>query len=158
MNENENVTIPETETDYIQAINDLKANSVSREQYMKVKDENSRLLDALVKGETIEQTKTEPVDVDKLRREFFDVGQSQTYLQRMEKMLKIREELIAQGKPDPFVPEGKNIVATDEDIALANRVAEGFQHCVDVAEGDNLVFINEFQRITADTMPMRRKK
>ena len=58
--------------------------------------------------------------------------------------------MIAEGKPDPFLPIGKQIMPTNEDIEAANRVAEVFQSCVDYAEGDSAVFTNELQRRTID--------
>ena len=64
---------------------------------------------------------------------------------------------MAEGKPDPFAPQGKLITASDEDLAAAQKVADALQHCVEVAEGDNLVFTNELQRILIDSVPMRRR-
>ena len=60
-----------------------------------------------------------------------------------------------EGNPDPFLPAGHNVVATDTDRAAAQKVAEAVKHCIDVAEGDSLVFTNELQRLTADVNLMR---
>lgn len=153
----ENVVTTETETDYIQAINDIKANSVPKEQYMKLKNENSKLLDAIVNGQEIEVPKKEPTDIAKLRTELYGSGQTLSNLDYWTKTLQLRDAIIAGGKPDPFCPQGKNIIATEEDKMLAKKVADTVQHCIDIADGDNLVFTNELQRLTVDTAPIRRK-
>lgn len=56
------------EVDYVQAINDLKANSVPKDQYAKLKEENSRLLKSIINGETIDVAATEAVDINKIRK------------------------------------------------------------------------------------------
>ena len=58
--------------------------------------------------------------------------------------------MISEGKPDPFLPIGEQILPTDEDVAAANKVAAVLQECVDYAEGDSAVFTNELQRRLVD--------
>lgn len=156
MSEQDNVIVEEG-TDYIAAINEIKANSVDKKLYDKVKDENKRLLDTLISGGQIEAPREE-VDVDELRKDLYGGGPSISNLDYWTKTMKLREALIERGDKDPFLPAGSKVIATDEDIAAANRVADGIQHCIDVAGGDNLVFTNELQRIMVDTVPMRRRK
>lgn len=157
MNENENKNKPEEieEPDYIGMIQDLKANTVPKEAYKKVVEENSRLMDTLINGGTIEAP--EPVDIKQLRDSLFGNGQGMSNLEYCSKALKLREAIMAEGKPDPLAPQGKLITASDEDLAAAQKVADALQHCVEVADGDNLVFTNELQRIMIDGVPMRRR-
>lgn len=158
MNENETRTQEAEGVDYIAAIEELKANSVNRELYNKLKDENSRLLNTLISGGQLEVQPEEKVDMNQLRKELYGGDQAMSNLDYWTKTMKLREAIIESGKPDPFTPQGKNIVATDEDKAAAQKVADGIQHCIDIAEGDNLVFTNELQRIMVDTAPIRRRK
>ena len=54
-NNNENVNVNENEKsvdDFIQEVNDLKANSVSKEEYNKVVEEKKTLMKALIDGNT----------------------------------------------------------------------------------------------------------
>lgn len=159
---NENLTKDQetenTEIDYISAINELKANTVDREKYNKLKDENQRLLNTLVSGGQIEVPTEEKVDVSQLRKELYSNGDNLSNLDYWTKTMKLREALMDAGKPDPFIPQGKNIVATDADRAAAQKVADGIQHCIDVADGDSSIFTNELQRITVDIIPTRRRK
>lgn len=160
-NEQNNTTIDEgMETDYLAVISDLKANSVDREKYNKLKNENQRLLETLVKGGQIEADKTTPKEsMADLRKALYGNGCGElSNLDYWDKTLKLREMIMEEGKPDPFVLTGRNIVATDADRATAQKVAEVVQHCIDVAEGDSSIFTNELQRLTADTKPIRRSR
>lgn len=144
-------------TDYIAAINELKQNSVDRSKYDQLKADNKRLLETLVNGQQIELPKAKPdVDLDTLRHNTFKDDQSN--LEYITNALALRDALIESGQPDPFLPTGKKIVPTDEDIATANRVAQVLKECVEYAEGDSQIFTNELMRRTVDTGPIKRKK
>lgn len=136
-------------TDYIAAIKELKENSVDRSKYEALKAENKKLLDSIVNGTEIAQQQTEEKkSVEELRKNY--LKEDQTNLEYIENTLKLREALMAEGKPDPFLPIGNQILPTDEDIATANKVADVLQQCVDYAEGDSSVFTNELQRRIVD--------
>ena len=142
-------------TDYIEAIQALKENSVDRAKYEALRADNKRLLDAVVNGQTVENTVKPQVDIQALRNELFN-KENQTNLQYVENALKLRTALIESGEQDPFLPYGSKIVPTDEDIATANRVAAVLQECIDYADGDSAIFTNEVQRRTVDTAPRRK--
>ena len=142
-------------TDYIAAIKELKENSVDRQKYDALKADNKRLVEALVNGQTIETNSKPQVDIQALRNALFR-NENQTNLQYVENALKLRNALIESGEPDPFIPQGSKVIATNEDIAAAERVATVLQECIDYAEGDSQVFTNELQRRTVDTMPRRK--
>ena len=138
--------------DYIQAINDLKAKSVDKAEYDKVKADNKRLLDAIVNGATADEEPKAPVlrEPQEIRKELFTSDASLSNLEYAQKALELRTSLISKGETDPFLPSGKQILATNEDIEAANRVASVLQECVEYAQGDNAVFTNELQRRTID--------
>lgn len=148
------------ETDYISVINELKANSVPLDKFNKVKDENKKLLDSLVRGDSISQDQVKPrPSMDDLRRDLYGSGSdSLTNLDYWTKTLELRDQIIESGAEDPFVPQGHNIVATEEDRAAAQRVADVVKHCIDVADGDSLVFTNELQRRTADVNMLKARR
>ena len=64
-------TSTETEFDPVQAINELKKNTVSKEEYNKVKAEKDKYLRALIEGSQVADEKKEPVDIDALRKSLF---------------------------------------------------------------------------------------
>lgn len=136
-------------TDYIAAIKELKENSVDRSKYDALKAENKKLLDSIVNGTEIAQAPVEEKkSVEDLRRAY--LKEDQTNLEYITNTLKLREALMAEGKPDPFLPIGEQILPTDDDVAKAQHVAEVLQECVDYAEGNSDVFTNELQRRLVD--------
>lgn len=148
----------DTAQDYISAINELKQNSVSREEYTKLREENKRLLKTITNGgyggdqsKVVEEKK----DLNELRKELFT--KEHNNLEYCTKALELRNECIKQGHPDPFLPIGSRVSPTDEDIAAANRVAQALEACIENSNGDSAWFTNELQRITVD-VPIPRKK
>ena len=135
-------------TDYITAIKELKEKSVDRSKYDQLRAENKKLLDSIVNGTPVEVAKEDKKSVEELRASYLKEDQSN--LEYITNTLKLREALIAEGKPDPFLPVGNQIMPTDEDVNTANKVAQVLQECVDYAEGDSAVFTNELQRRMVD--------
>ena len=147
-------TIEDTglETNYLEVIQELKQTTVPREQYNKQLEENRKLLNAIVNGENIPNAteETDKPNAADLRKKLFN--ETHSNLEYVETALALRDAVIAEGGEDPFVPQGRKISATREDYALAEKVAQGFKHCIEYANGDSAVFTNELQRITKDTV------
>lgn len=159
MNENEkNPTTEETEeNDYIQAINELKANTVDKSQYEKLKAENKKLLDSLVSGQTPEIAKiVEKPDINELRKKLFNPDNNLSNLEYVDNMLKLRNALIENGERDPFLPIGEKVEITSDTVQKAEKVANALQDCVDYAEGDSGIFTAQLQRIMKDNGPIKR--
>lgn len=156
-NDNENVELTEDNNQYIETIKKMKESMVDRADYDKLKRENKELLDSVLNGADYEApAQEEKVDINKLREDLF-AGDNNN-LEFVEKALKLRTELIENGEPDPFLPVGKQITPTDDDIASAERVAKVLQECVDYAQGDSQIFTTELQRRTIDTnLNVKRK-
>lgn len=147
------------ETDYIAAITELKEQSVPKEQYAKLKEENAKLLRSLINGEEIEGIDQTPApDVSELRKQLFSGEAQLNNLEYVTRVLELRNQLILEGKRDPFLPYGEKIAPTAEDVEGANRVAKILQECVDYADGDSTIFTNELQRVMIDTAPARAAK
>ena len=146
------------ETDYVAAIEEMKRNTVSREQFDKMKQENKRLLDALTSGQTIEQKVEAPAKKTVAELANALMNGSSNNLNYCKTALELRERMMEEGMDDPFVPRGQKISPTREDYELAQRVADGIQSCIDYADGDSELFTQELQRITKDTkIPTRRR-
>ena len=141
---------------YIEAIKEIKANSVSKQAYDKLREENKQLLDSLINGKEIELPKQkEPVDIDQIRSKLFDEDRPLSNLEYVSNALKLRDELLERGERDPFLPYGQNISPTDEDITKAERVATVMKECLEYAGGDSELFTNELMRRTNDAMPAK---
>lgn len=157
-----NVSATDTEVDgaqYIQALNELKQNTVSRDEYLKLKNENKQLLQSLVNGETLNQpTVEQKVSTEELRSNYekLSLGDSSN-LDYWKATLALRERDIEEGRLDPFLPHGHNYVVQQSDIDAANKVATIVQECIDYADGDSAVFTNELQRRTKDVNIPRKR-
>lgn len=151
-----------TASDYMEVINDLKKNTVSKEEYDKLREENKMLLKNIannVPAPSDDEPKQEPVDVNKLREELFNTdNQDMTNLEYITKVMELRKALMDRGERDPFLPSGQNILPTDEDIKTANRVAEVYQSCIDIADGNPDIFTQELQRVTVDVAPQNKRR
>lgn len=144
--------------DYIEAIKEIKQNSVAKSEYEKVKQEKKKLLDAFVKGEEY-KVQEEKVDIDKLRKELYGKDCDRlNNLEYIEKTLKLRNALIEQGARDPFLPIGEKVDITQDQVDLAEKAATIFQECVDFAQGDSGIFTAELQRRTTEAMPAYKHK
>ena len=144
---------------YIEAINSIKENSVPKDDFLKLKAENRKLLNSLANGDYIRQE--EPVikaDVEALRKELFNREADFTNLDYVSKALELRNAVLEQNGVDVFVPSGAKYVPTEEDYRAAERVADVFQQCIDYANGDSQVFTNELMRRTVDTSVMPKKQ
>ena len=144
--------------DYITAIKELKENSVPKNKYDALKEENKKLVKALVNGEEYSTGQEDSnVDIDKLRENVF-IKDNPTNLQYITNVLALRDALIEEGYEDPFVPQGTQITATDADRAMAEKVASAFKEMVEIADGDPNVFLNEYQRRVKESKTQVKRK
>ena len=161
-NENENVvTVEDNTNDYIDQIKKLKENSVSKDDYDKLRADNKRLIDALANGTPIDgkvEPKIDAVEnINNLRKKLFSKGSNLDNLEYCKTAVELRDALIEKGERDPFLPFGHNVVATDSDYETANRVATVMKECIDYADGDSDIFTNELQRRTVDVVIPKKK-
>lgn len=142
---------------YIAALEEMRANTVSRDAYNKLRNENKSLLDALVSGKEIPQEPVKAPTPAELRAKLFGDG-DMSNLEYVETALALRNSLIGAGERDPFLPYGDKVDITSEQIAMAEKVAAGLQEMVDFAEGDSGVFSAEYQRRVKDAVVPRGRK
>ena len=151
--EEEDVVVEDNTPDYIAQIKNLKENSVSKDDYNKLKADNKKLIDALANGTQVEgvvEPKVSAVEkINNLRKELFgSESNSMNDLEMVSKMLELRKEIIDNGGTDPFLPKGHKVRITDNDKECANRVARVLTECVEDAEGSNRRFMsNVFESI-----------
>ena len=148
--------------DYISAINEMKQNTVPRKQYEELQKENKELLDTLINGGqmVINETVDKP-SIKDLREELYGkdaVDNGMNNLEYVKKSLELRKAIIESGGVDPFLPVGKGIEITREDVEAAEFAAQQFQECIDIAKGNSEVFTNELMRRTVDnSLPTAKK-
>ena len=146
--------------DYLAAIKELKENSVNRSEYDKLRAENKRLIDAVVNGQPGQEeqvaVKHSKEQIDELRNDLFNSPRELNNLEFITKTMELREALMENGEPDPFLPVGKQISPTRDDIEGAEKVAQVYKECIEYAEGDSEVFTNELMRRTRDVKLPRK--
>ena len=153
-------TVEDNTQDYIKAIKDLKQNSVDRSEYEKLRAENKKLIDTVVNGlpgqEEQVVVKHSKEQIDDLRNDLFNSPRELNNLEFITKTMELREALMENGEPDPFLPVGKQISPTRDDIEGAEKVAQVYKECIEYAEGDSEVFTNELMRRTRDVKLPRK--
>lgn len=159
--ENVNVVVEDNTNDYIEQIKNLKENSVSKDDYNKLKADNKKLIDALANGTQLNEKVDSKIDavenINNLRKKLFSKGNDLSNLEYCDTALQLRDALIEKGMRDPFLPFGHDVIATDSDIESANRVATIMKECIDYADGDSNIFTNELQRRSVDvTIPKKK--
>ena len=143
--------VEDSTPDYLAAIKELKQNSVDRSEYDKLKAENKKLIDAVVNGQPGDvESKPQYRNPDEIREELFN--NEHNNLDYVKLALELRSSLIAEGKPDPFLPMGSQIAPTADDVEKAEKVAQVYQECIDYADGDSKLFTQELMRRTNTSM------
>lgn len=138
-----------TAAEYINQINELKNKTVSREEYERIKNDNKELAKALINGTGAKIPGiTEPdkkPDLDALRKKLF-TEKSKNDLEYFTNLLALRDGVMADGQPDPFLPINREFRATAQDEADAERIATQIKEAIDYADGDPAVFSNDLRR------------
>ena len=159
--EEENVVVEDNTNDYIDQIKKLKENSVSKDDYDKLRADNKKLIDALANGTQLEgkvEPKIDAVEnINNLRKKLFSKGSNLNNLEYCKTAVELRDALIETGDKDPFLPFGHNVIATDSDHETAERVASIMKDCIEYADGDSDIFTNELQRRTVDVVIPKKK-
>ena len=159
--EEENVVVEDNTNDYIDQIKKLKENSVSKDDYDKLRADNKKLIDALANGSQINdkvESKISAVEnINNLRKKLFSKGSNLNNLEYCKTAVELRDALIETGDKDPFLPFGHNVIATDSDHETAERVASIMKDCIEYADGDSDIFTNELQRRTVDVVIPKKK-
>lgn len=138
-----------TAKEYINQINDLKEKTVSREEYERIKNDNRELAKALINGTGanipgITKPEEKP-DLDDLRKKLF-TKKSKNDLEYFTNLLALRDGVMADGQPDPFLPINREFRATAQDEADAERIATQIKEAIEYADGDPAVFSNDLRR------------
>lgn len=150
--------------DLAKALKELRENSVSKEDYERVVNENKQLVAEVINGEggAGNGQATPPQDLEAnikaLREKLYGPKASElSNLEFCEATLKLREAIIKRDGVDPFLPHGANIKPTDFDTQRAQAVADVMAECIKEADGDSGVFTallqaktnNDSQALTA---------
>ena len=138
-----------TASEDINQINNLRENTVAREGYERIKNDGKELAKALINGTGanipgITKPEEKP-DLDDLRKKLF-TKKSKNDLEYFTNLLALRDGVMADGQPDPFLPINREFRATAQDEADAERIATQIKEAIEYADGDPAVFSNDLRR------------
>lgn len=152
--------------DYIKTIAEMKKNSVPKDKYDKLKEENKKLLDALVDGAELPPDvlgKIADADSDPekriatLREELFGPNRKDmTNLETVQKTLELRKLIIEKTGIDPAVSPIKR--PDDSDYEMADKTAELLESCIEAADGNSEVFTAVLQSKLQDDRNILAKR
>lgn len=153
----------QAEENIVQALADLKRNSVSKEEYDRVLKLNKDLVDQMVNGQEVEtnvETNTNYDDIIKeSQTKLFSGDADLSNLEFCETTLKLRDAVLAKTGEDIFVGRGHKISPDASDYEKAENVATVIRECIEYANGDSEIFTMELQRRTNDvSLPNKKRK
>ena len=140
---------------YIDEIKQLKSNTVSKDAYQKLQEENRSLLKSLVEGQQV-STPVEEQPSRSMEEILKDFNSETSNLDHIKYVMELHNKNLEHGIND-FVTNSSQYQATDEDIAAAKRVEDFFNDLIKTADGDSTVFNNEYQRRVVDPIIPKRK-
>lgn len=149
------------------ALKEARENSVSKAEYDKVVAENKALYSEIINGEGAGNgqkpaPEQQEASIEELREKLYGPKCSElSNLDYWKYTLALRDAVIKQKEPDPFLPIGNKISPTSEDVEKANNVADVVKQCIDEAEGNSEVFTALLQsRMNPDSpqLTLRLKK
>ena len=145
-------------TDYIDAIKELKQNSVDKDKYDALKAENKKLLEAMINGTELQSQSTEQLD-DRL--EYYKKYKENKFnndLEYWENFLNLRKATMKEYGSDPCVtgnygltPEGGRANAAYGEAETVQEQMEMIEDFVKEANGNPLIF----ETLLQSAMPKR---
>lgn len=144
---------------FLKAAEDVRKNTVSKEEYEKVKTENKKLTEFILEGgDETSKTSTKPEVRSKAELQKVLANEETNNLEYTKAALELRQQLIDEGKRDPFLPNSSQIPTTSIDVEGAEKVAKVLQECVDESEGDPETFNFLFGKRVNDSSPLLNAK
>lgn len=153
---NEEVVVDNT--DYIDAIKELKQNSVDKDKYDALKAENKKLLEAMINGSDLQSQSNEQLDS---RLEYYKKYKENKFnndLEYWENFLNLRKATMKEYGADPCVtgnygltPEGGRANAAYGEAETVQEQMEMIEDFVKEANGNPLVF----ETLLQSAMPKR---
>jgi len=138
-NDSEKAYKPFTADSYAAALKKQKENSVPKDEYEKLKAEHEKLIADMIEGKNqplvVDTSKPETVATKDLVKKILN-DKNLSNREYVKTALQMRNQMLDEGKPDPFAPIGFKRATTREEAETAIRVAKELQDCVDRSTDD----------------------
>ena len=145
------------DVNYVEMIQQLKANTVDKKAYEKVVRDNQMLTQALVENKQLSSSNDEPKLSEKELKQKLCSGKLNN-LEYIQTSLQLRECALKKGERDPYLSNKIDALPTEAEMKRAQEIAGIYQECIDYADGDSQVFTNELMRRTVELPRIKRKK
>lgn len=125
---------------------EFRKKHVPIEEYNKEKERADSYLQAILENREEEIAIREggaegKLDADEIAKKMFVPDNGMTDLEYIQNALNLRKARMAAGERDPFLPDNFD----EKDVEIAQNVADVFEECVKLANGDNASFIGILQ-------------
>lgn len=156
-NENDQENVGVDVQKYIDTINDLKSNTVSKDEYDKLKNENNTLLKSIMDGTAgASPEESSKPTAQELRNKLWGEDHEQlTDCEFLTAICDLRDVLLEEEGIDYMAPTGTQYQADYADKASAEKVYKAYRHCLEIADGDSEILHQELARITNDTVNIK---
>ncbi len=134
--------------EYIETINKLKANSVSKDEYLKLRNENKQLLDALASNQVVEVTAEPKREITEVRKELFTNHSNLSNRQICQDMMDLYDYELENRGVNIFMPTDPQYIPTQDDITQVDNMVRGMKSALETANGNDLIFNQEIERLT----------
>ena len=163
MNENETNVTEKDELDEVIEFQEAidRGDYVSKAAMDELQAKYGKLYNAYTKREKLNTSDAKPkASIQELRNDLWgkDCGKLDS-VQYVSKLLDLRDALIESGERDPALPVGDRVQTTSEHMERNEKIAEGLRSMLEFAEGDEGIFLAEYQRrVTDPVLPIGKKK
>lgn len=140
----------EGEVSAVDIITEMRQNTVPKDKYNKVMEENQKLMRALANGETVQVEAPKKPTALELHNEWAN-REGKSSIQIAKDTLALRDAMIEEGMRDPFLPNGKDFVPEAQDLKDTEDVAALLQWSIDNADANSGVFNSLFASKLIDT-------
>lgn len=149
MNENDNERLEPgqggtDDLDLVKEIQELKKNTVSKEEYEKLKGQNKELIKQIISGGGQDMKAEDNPSIEELRKNIFENSDSKTNLEIADNIVKLYDARLKEGV-NIFLPKGNKTQYTRADYEAADHYVETIRSMVTEAEGDPIVFDSLFK-------------
>lgn len=159
----ENNVIEETPNNadiYINEINQLKQNSVSKSEYDKILQERNSLVKAVMEGSaSVEPSdvKTVSADISELSKNLLYSEKDLSNLEYCRRAVELHDAVLEQEGIHLGLPNGRDYVPTDNEIDICEKTWDALRDMVNDSQGDPEAFLQLEQFRIADSRPLRKK-
>lgn len=145
MNEIENKEVQgqegtDNDLDLLQEIKNLKDNTVSKEEYLKLQEKNKNLMRQIISGVGTKSEAEDTVDLTEIRKNIFEKNEDISNREFWKNVLALRKERLEKEGVDVFLPKGRKTRYSREDMESANHVAEVIGQILQDSEENPQIF------------------